>query len=85
MQWLRNKTLKSERNQDKQHFWENLDCQESDARMKTKRVLTESSSAKRRLSVETAVGRIKPLGSEKYEFDYRAETKTLNIFKIFLQ
>ena len=72
--------MEGERNQDGQHFLKKLECQESDAGIKTKTLLIESSSANRTFSVQSSVGRIKSVGSGNYDFEYRDKSKTLNIF-----
>ena len=55
-------------------------CPESDARIKTKSLLIESSSTKNgKCSMETLVGGIIPVVPEKYEFDYRKKTIIFNI------
>ena len=75
--WLRIKSLKFERHQNKLPFLEYLDCYESDARIKTKSLLIESSSANGTCSIETLVGWIIPALSN--EFDYRNKLIILNI------
>ena len=56
-----------------------LDCHESDAWIKIKGFLKESSSTNGRCSMETLVGGIITVVTEKYEFDYRNKTIKFNI------
>ena len=76
--WLRFKILNIERNQIKWRFLESLDCYQSDAWIKTKSLLIESFSTNRKCSMETLVGRIIPVVTEKYEFVCRNKTIKLN-------
>ena len=58
---------------------EDLDCLESDARIKTKGLSIESSPTNGKCSMEILIGGSKPV-LEKYEFDYRNKSKILNFF-----
>ena len=69
-----------ERNQFKEHFLEKSDCHKSAAWIKTNYFLIESSSAKGKFSMETLVEGIKPLASEKNEFDYRDKSILISFF-----
>ena len=60
---------------------EYLDSHKSDAWIKTKDFLTESSIANGKFSTETLVGEFIPGVTEKYEFDYRDKSIILLFFE----
>ena len=59
-----------------------VDCHETDACFKTKGCLIESCSTNGKCSMETLVGGIIPVVTEKSEFDYRKKTKILNFVNL---
>ena len=77
--WLRNKTLIVERNQNKLHFLEFLDCHKFDAWIKVKNFSNELSSTNRKYSIKALIGGIIPVVTEPYELDFRNKTIILNL------
>ena len=55
-----------------------LDCHESIAWIKTKTLQQMLSFANEKFSMETFIGQIIPVFTEKYEFDYRDKSLFLN-------
>ena len=68
------------RAEEKKHFLENLGCHGSDAWIKTKSLLIDSSCANRKCLMDTLVGQIIPVPTEKYYLDYGNKSIILNIF-----
>ena len=68
---------------DKQHFLEKSDSSDSDTRIKVIDFTVESSPVTVSLSIETLMEKIKLLVAEKYEFEYRVNSKGIVRFGIF--
>ena len=77
--WFNNKSLNIGRKEIEWNFLEYLDCNESNAWIRTKSLMTEPSSANGRSSIETLVGKNLPVVTEKNEFDYRHKSRMIFI------
>ena len=81
--WLTNKRFKIERNEFNEHFFKNLDCNESAARIKTKGLLTQLSSTNGKFSMEILVEEIITVDFKNNELEYPDRSKILNVSEIF--
>ena len=66
-------------------FLEFSDHQNVDARIKAKELSIELSSDTEKLSIEFLMERMKPVITEKYDFDNRDESKLIALFEFFWQ
>ena len=78
---VKTKSLNVERNRNIWHFLEYWECHQSDEWMKIKSLLIELFSISQKCSMETLVGGILPVASEKVVFEYRNKSLLVKLFQ----